>query len=202
MKERVTRVDSGGGGGGGEGEEEEKMEKFPHYSIDMKSTLPIEVISVDGGGWWIFWSFVDLYTWNFVRTNETTQGHHCIDKILVISNEMRRIVCFRRKNMKLSACLARSHSFHFFRVSGSSVSSLLIKSTNTRTYCTDKICYFTNKILFTDWEVSHVSDGKSAKISVCSLHSLAIIFMGFSRVSGFLVGINHHEKDHITSVTT
>ena len=52
MKERVTRVDSGGGGGGGggEGEEEEKMEKFPHYSIDMKSTHPIEVISVDGGG--------------------------------------------------------------------------------------------------------------------------------------------------------
>ena len=48
MKERVTRVESGGGGGG---EEEEKMEKYPHYSIDMKSTLPIEVIR----GWWIFW---------------------------------------------------------------------------------------------------------------------------------------------------
>ena len=37
MKERVTRVEGGGG------EEEEKMEKYPHYSIDM-STLPIEVI--------------------------------------------------------------------------------------------------------------------------------------------------------------
>ena len=45
MKERVT----GAAGGGGGGWEEEK--KCPHYSIDMKSTLPIEVISsVDGGG--------------------------------------------------------------------------------------------------------------------------------------------------------
>ena len=43
MKERVTRVESGGGGGGGRGERREN-------SIDMKSTLPIEVISVDGGG--------------------------------------------------------------------------------------------------------------------------------------------------------
>ena len=31
---------------GGGGEEEEKMEKYPHYSIDMKSTLPIEVITL------------------------------------------------------------------------------------------------------------------------------------------------------------
>ena len=110
------------GGGGGGGRRELEMEKYPHYSIDMKSTLPIEVISVDGGGV-EFFEFC-RYTWNFVRTNETTQGHHCIDKILVISNEMRRIVCFRRENTKLSAYLARSHSFHFFRVSGSSVSLL------------------------------------------------------------------------------
>ena len=64
MKERVT----GAGGGGGVGRREEEK-KCPHYSIDMKSTLPIEVISsVDGGGGVNFWSFVDTFC-NFVRTN-------------------------------------------------------------------------------------------------------------------------------------
>ena len=135
----------GGGGGGGGGRKKRKWIKCPHYSIDMKSTLPTEVIrlSVDGGGD-EFLCFC-RYIWNFVRTNETTQGHHCIDKILVISNEiLRRIVCFRRENTKLSARLARSHSFHFFRVSGSSVSSLgITKQINQhKDYCTDKICYF------------------------------------------------------------
>ena len=49
MKERVT------GAGGGGWEEEKMKKKCPHYSIDMKSTLPVEVISsVDGGGGVIF----------------------------------------------------------------------------------------------------------------------------------------------------
>ena len=60
---------SNGGRGGGVGRrEEKKMSSL--YSIDMKSTLPIEVIrSVDGGGGGVnFWSFVDTFC-NFVRTN-------------------------------------------------------------------------------------------------------------------------------------
>ena len=57
------------GGGGGGGCEEERGKKCLHYSIDMKSTLPIEVISsVNGGGGVNFWSFVDTFC-NFVRTN-------------------------------------------------------------------------------------------------------------------------------------
>ena len=64
MKERVT----GTGGGGGGGKKRKWGKKCPHYSIDMKSTLPVEVISsVDGGGG-NFWSFVDTFC-NFVRTN-------------------------------------------------------------------------------------------------------------------------------------
>ena len=65
MKERVT-----GAGGGGVGRRENGEKRAcPHYSIDMKSTLPIEVISsVDGGGGINFWSFVDTFC-NFVRTN-------------------------------------------------------------------------------------------------------------------------------------
>ena len=46
-------------------------EGMSNHSIDMKSTLPIEVISsVDGGGGGgvNFWSFVDTFC-NFVRTN-------------------------------------------------------------------------------------------------------------------------------------
>ena len=40
-----------GGGGGGGGKKRKWEKKCPHHSIDMKSTLPIEVISsVDGGG--------------------------------------------------------------------------------------------------------------------------------------------------------
>ena len=60
MKERL-RGPRGGGGGW------RKKRKFNclHYSIDMKSTLPIEVISVDGGD-----EFLEFcrYIWNFVRT--------------------------------------------------------------------------------------------------------------------------------------
>ena len=42
---------NGGGPGGGGGRRENEEKKCPHYSIDMKSTLPVEVISsVDGGG--------------------------------------------------------------------------------------------------------------------------------------------------------
>ena len=53
------KSNGGRGGGGGVGRREKK---YPHYSIDMKSTLPIEVISsVNGGGGVNFWSFVDLY---------------------------------------------------------------------------------------------------------------------------------------------
>ena len=36
---------------------------------------------------------------------------------------------------------------------------------------------------------------KSTKISARSLRTLAIIYR-FSRVSGFLVGINRHEREH------
>ena len=59
---------------------------------------------------------------------------------------------------------------------------------------------FTNKILLTDWEESHVSDVKVPKFRLArSARSQS--FMCFSRVSVFLVGINHHEQNHITSVT-
>ena len=45
-------------------------------------------------------------------------------------------------------------------------------------------------------------DARVPKISARSLRSLAVIYMyGFSRVSGFLVGINRHEREDITSVT-
>ena len=50
MKERVTGAE---GGGGGVGRRDNEGEKSPHYSIDMKSTLLIEVISSErrrGGG--------------------------------------------------------------------------------------------------------------------------------------------------------
>ena len=53
------------------GRRENGKKECPHHSIDMKSTLPIEVISsVDGGGGGVnFWSFVDYTFCNFVRTN-------------------------------------------------------------------------------------------------------------------------------------
>ena len=40
---------NGAEGGGGVGRRENEEKKRSHYSIDMKSTLPIEVIS--SGGW-------------------------------------------------------------------------------------------------------------------------------------------------------
>ena len=47
----------------------------------------------------------------------------------------------------------------------------------------------------TDWEESHVSDTKVPKFRLArSTRSQS--FMCFSRVSVFLVGINHHEQDH------
>ena len=68
-KGKTGRKGDEGKSNGGRGGRREK--KCPHYSIDMKSALPIEVISsVDGGGGGgiNFWSFVDTF-WNFAGTN-------------------------------------------------------------------------------------------------------------------------------------
>ena len=94
----------------------------------------------------------------------------------LISNEMRVSVA-KIRNFR-PACPARIH-FIFPRVSGLSVSSLLRnKSTNTRTYCTDKRCYFTNKILLSDWEESQVSDAKVPKFRLAR-NNLYGVFSSF-----------------------
>ena len=173
MKERVTRVESGGGGG-------RKKRKWKNILTIQSIWSPHFQLKSLGGD--EFFEFC-RYTWNFVRTNETTQGHHCIDKILV-----RRIVCFRRENTKLSAYILGPLAFiSFFRVSGSSVSSL----GTTKQINQHKDILYRKKFMLLyqqdiiDW-LRRITcfRRKSAKILVRSLHSLAIIFMGFSRVSG------------------
>ena len=176
MKEIVTRVEISRGGGGGR-----KKRKWKYVLTIQSIWSPhFQVKSLGGDECLEFCR----YTWNFVRTNETTQGHHCIDKILVISNEMRRIVCFRRENTKLSAYLARSHSFHFFRVSGSTVSSL--GTTKQINQHKDIHVLYRKKIMLLyqqdiiDW-LRRITcfRRKSAKISVRSLHSPRNHFYGF-----------------------
>ena len=178
-KSNEGRERGGGGGGGGGVRKKSKWENF-HTSNWSHYRRRRGVMN--------FWSFVDTFGISSVQMKQ--------HKDIIISTN------FRRENTKLSARLARSHSFHFFSPSFRLVvpSLGITKQINQhKEYCTDKICYFTNKILLTDWEESHVSDAKVPKFRLARSQSFLWVF---SRVSGFLVGINHHEKDHITSVTT
>ena len=147
----------------------------------MRSTLPTELISVHGvgggggGGGWI-WRFVDTFGflslhWNFVRT--PTKDIIVPTKYLnvIYQQNMEKNCVFPTQNYETFGYLGSNaffFFFFFFRDSGSSVSSLRNKSTKTRTYCTDKICYFTNKILLTDWEELLCFRRKSTKISARS----------------------------------
>ena len=140
-----------------------------------------------GGGWRMNLEFCRYTFWNFVVTLEFNFVHIGQQRTLLYRQntcdlpteygEELRVSYPKLRNFRLAWLKRILFFFFFFRVSGSSVSSLRNKSTNTRTYCTDKICYFTNKILLTDWEELYVSDARVPKISARSLRSLAILWV-------------------------
>ena len=155
------------GGGGGGGRKWINMSSLSNRLWGQHFQMNSLAYTGGGGGGWRmnleFCRYIWILSlhWNFVRT--PTKDIIVPTKYLWFTNRIwRRIACFRPKTTKLSARLAQTHS-SFLRVSGSSVSSLRNKSTKTRTYCTDKICYFTNKILLTDWEELYVFDARVPK---------------------------------------
>ena len=91
------------------------------------------------------------YKWNNTRTS------------LYRQNTCEKNCVFPTQKYETFGLLGPLAFISFFRVSGSSVSSLgTTKQINQHKdiLYRKKLCYFTNKILLTDWEESHVSDAK------------------------------------------
>ena len=103
--------------------------------------------------------------------------------------------CFRRESTKISA---RSQSFMGFLAS-----FWFLVWFQTPKYRTFRLARSQYSLFMSFWFSGryNVSDAKVHKFRLArSAHSQPL--MGYSRVSGkFLVGINRHEQDHITSVT-
>ena len=142
------------------------------------------------------------YIWIFVVTLEFRPYANKLKLIIVPTKYLwftnriwRRIACFRPKTTKLSARLAQTHS-SFFRVSGSSVSSLRNKSTkNTDILYRQNMLFYQQDII--DWLRRIMFSTQEYQNFGSLARNHLWVFSSF----WFLVGINSHEREHITSVT-
>ena len=119
---------------------------------------------------------------------------------------LRRIACFRPKNTKPLARLARTHSFILFFLSSFRLVGIVIKyslrnkSTNTRIIVPTKYVIFYQQDNYWLIEKKYMFPTPNYQ-NFGSLAPLARNNLWVFQVSGFLVAINRHEREYISSVT-
>ena len=121
---------------------------------------------------------------------------------------LRRIACFRPKNTKHSARLARTHSFillFFLEFPARRLSSLINYETNPPTHGhivpgQQYVILPTRYYWLTEKNYMFPTQKYQNFGSLAPLARNTLCFLSL-QVSGFLVAINRHEQEYITSVT-